>query len=91
MSEETVRLRGPGLAWRDAEGEIVALDLESSLYLAANRSGSRLWRALAGGATRQQLVHLLVDGYGITPERAAADVETFLSALAAQGLLAGQC
>jgi Coenzyme PQQ synthesis protein D (PqqD) len=85
----TLRLRTDDLSWREIDDEVIAVDVETSTYLAANKAGTLLWRRLGdGGATRQQLAGLLVETYGIEPERAAEDVEAFLGDLAAQGLLA---
>ena len=86
MSE--LRLRETDLHWREIDGEVIALEARGSTYVAANGAGTLLWRALVTGATRDQLVDELVGAYGIDRERAAADTETFLSQLAAQGLLA---
>lgn len=66
---------------------MVALDVDASTYLAANPSGAVLWRALADGATRDDLAALLTASYGISGERAKADVDSFLAALGARGLL----
>ena len=86
-TSEQLRLRPTALEWREIEGEVVAVDLQKSVYLAANRSGAALWPALAQGTTRDALVSRLVDEYRLDPERAAADVDAFLGALAEQGLL----
>jgi hypothetical protein len=82
-----LRLRGEGVAWREIDGEIVALDAPTSTYLAANRTGALLWQALAKGATDEDLVSRLVETFGIDAETARADVERFLGELAARGLL----
>jgi hypothetical protein len=87
MSE--LKLRGQGVAWTDVDGEIVALDETSAEYLAANEAGGLLWRALAQGATREELVAKLAAEYSLTPERAAADTEAFIAALRERGLLQG--
>jgi hypothetical protein len=85
----TLRLRTDDLSWREIDDEVIAVDVETSTYLAANKAGTLLWRRLSsGGATRHELAGLLVETYGIEPERAAADVDAFLGDLAAQGLLA---
>jgi hypothetical protein len=85
----TLRLREADLSWREIDGEVIAVDVEMSTYLGANKAGTLLWRRLADdGATRQELAELLVQTYGIEPDRAAADVDAFLAGLAAQGLLA---
>jgi hypothetical protein len=80
-------LRGQGVAWTDVDGEIVALDEEAAVYLAANQTGALLWRALADGATRESLADTLVRRYGIPLERAQADTDAFLGALRERALL----
>ena len=86
----TLRLRAEDLSWREIDDEVIAVDVETSTYLGANKAGTLLWRRLSeDGATRQELAELLVQTYGIELERASADVDAFLGELAAQGLLAG--
>ena len=84
-----LRLRDTDLHWREIDGEVIALEARGSTYVAANGSGTVLWRALAGGCTRADLVDELVQTYGIDRERAAADADRFVGALVEQGLLAG--
>lgn len=87
MPGDLIRLRRRDLEWRDVEGEMVAADLASAVYLTANRSGTLLWPDLASGTTEDELVRRLIDAYAIGPEDAAADVAAFLAALAERGLL----
>jgi hypothetical protein len=47
-----------------------------------------LWQAVATGTTRDALLDLLVDRYGLGPEEAAAHVDDFVSALGRSGVLA---
>lgn len=88
-AEQLHRLRPDGLSWREIDDEVIALDHRTSAYVSVNASAVSLWRALVSGATKAQLVHLLVEGYGIEREPAAADVDAFLAELSAQGLLEG--
>lgn len=87
MAAELLRLRTQHLEWLEADDEIVALDLDSSNYLATNPSGALLWDALARGATREELVSKLVKTFGIDPEVASADVDAFVAQLSDGGLL----
>jgi hypothetical protein len=87
MEQRKLRLRGEALAWREVGEETIALDLDASLYLAANSSGTLLWNELAAGTTRDALVSRLVQVYGVEPDVAATDVDEFLAALEANGLL----
>jgi hypothetical protein len=82
-----IKLRHDGVAWKDVDGEIVALDEHAAVYLAANPAGAVVWRSLAQGATRGQLADELVREFGIDPDRANADVDAFLADLGGRGLL----
>ena len=83
------RLRQGNLEWREVEGEIVALDLDASVYLRANAAGALLWDALGEGATEEELVERLAARYRrLPPDTAAADVRAFLAALESHSLLA---
>lgn len=83
-----LQLRTEEITWKQIDEEIVALDSRKGEYLAFNNSGALLWTALVSGATREQLVKILVDAYRIDPDRAAADAEDFVSSLTERGLLA---
>jgi Coenzyme PQQ synthesis protein D (PqqD) len=83
-----LRLRDTDLHWREIDGEIIALEARGSTYVAANGSGTLLWRALSGGATREALVDELLRAYDISREQAQADTDHFIAQLEAQGLLA---
>jgi hypothetical protein len=89
VPEKRLKLRGADLDWRELEGELVALDLRESRYLAINRSGQVLWAALAesDGATRDELIDRLVREFDLEQARAAADVDAFTAELESRGLL----
>ena len=87
VSSEQLRLRTTDLHWRRIDGELIALEGRRSAYLATNGSGALLWEALVEGTTRRGLADALVAEYGIDRDRAAADVDVYVDALAAQGLL----
>ena len=84
----THRLRSDAIEWREVEGEVVALDVRTSQYLAVNATGAALWPLLAAGATRDELVTTLVERFETDAETAGGDVDAFLGALAEQDLLA---
>jgi hypothetical protein len=85
-----IRLRTDGIEWREVEGEIVALELESSSYLAANPTATTLWSALVEGTTREALVRTVVEQYAVEEAVAGRDVDAFLAQLREQGLLVGE-
>ena len=86
-----VRLRRGAVEWREIEGEIVALEVESSTYIAANRTGAILWQRLTEGTTPSELVDELTTRYEVETAQARTDVAGFLAALTARGLLESTC
>ena len=88
MSDPQLRLRTDAVEWQEIDGEVVALHLESSMYLAVNPSGRVLWRRLADGATRSELIDALRAEFGLPAGRAEADVDAFLAGLRENEVLA---
>ena len=84
---DELRLRDEGLVWREIDGELVVLDVEQSVYLASNETGTLLWRALAEGTTHEQLVQLLVTHVDVPVDIATGDVDAFLVQLRERGVL----
>ena len=82
-----MRLRNGQLSWREFDGETVVLDLAGSRYLTVNATGTVLLKRLADGCARADLVTALVDGFAISDEAAAADVDAFVMKLEQKGLL----
>jgi Coenzyme PQQ synthesis protein D (PqqD) len=82
-----VRLKREGLIWRRAGGEVIALDLDRSQYLAANETAAAVWEALASGATCQELVATLCSRFDVEREVAQADVDRLLDAMRSEGLI----
>jgi len=85
--EEKLQIDVDAVVWREVGDEVVVLELSTSTYLTLNGTAKQIWDSLAGGATLDALVDSLVDRYGITPEQARADAESFVSTLADRGLL----
>jgi hypothetical protein len=86
MSEQ-LRLRAEALAWREVDGEVIALGLESSSYFGTNSSGTLLWRRLAEGTTRAELIEELMKTFGLDHAKAETDVDAFVEDLRGRGLL----
>ena len=86
MSEQ-LRLRPDAVAWREVDGEVIALGLESSTYFGTNSSGAMLWTRLAEGTTRTELISDLMTTFGLEEAHAQTDVDAFLDDLRGRGLL----
>jgi hypothetical protein len=82
-----LKLRPDTLEWRPIEGEVVAVDLRTSVYFAVNRTGATIWPELASGATREALVERLAQACEIESEQAGGEVDEFVASLAELDLL----
>ena len=77
--EPRLALRRAAVTGRSVGEETILLDLRTSLYLSTNPAGTMLWRLLESGTTRTEMIDTLLVGFGIDGERAAADVDAFVS------------
>jgi hypothetical protein len=83
-----LHLKDTDIVWRSVEDEIVILHRGDWEYLTVNEAGALLWTKLADGATHTELVSMLTSEYDIDEDRAAGDVDAFLSLLSERDLLA---
>lgn len=82
------RLRADRVSWRRVDDEIVALDLQTSEYLALNPTARLLWEALVEGSHLDGLVALVRRRYPDAPvEQVRADVQALIDELGARGLV----
>ncbi len=84
---DVVRLKPGAVEWREVEGELIALDTQSSTYFAVNRTAATIWPALVEGSTRTDLIERLTNKFGIEHDVAARDVDAFLEQMAERSLL----
>ena len=87
LMADILRLRGEQVEWREAEGEVVVLDLTDSSYFAVNKTGAAVWSQLAEGSTRDDLVANMTARFEVDEATAARDVDAFLDSVRARGLL----
>jgi len=82
-----LKLRQEALEWREVEGEVVALDVGAAEYLAANPAGAVLWRTLARGCSRADLIGALVSEFRVDQDTAGRDADRFVASLRERDLL----
>jgi hypothetical protein len=85
--ESRFRLRKNGVSWRELDGQIVVLDLESSKYVTVSGAGAVIWEHLVAGASLDELVDALIEVFDIDVATARVDTESFLDDLRERNLL----
>jgi PqqD family protein of HPr-rel-A system len=73
----------------EIDGEIVVMNLESGDFFSLTGTAREIWLRLDGTFDRTGLIATLAADYGSDAAAVAADVDAFLTELAAAGLLAG--
>ena len=82
-----IRLRSDGLFWRPSDGEVIALDAESSRYYLVNPTAATIWERLQDGATEADLADSLCERFAVERDVAESAVTSFLEEMEARGLL----
>ena len=88
MSDPAIRVDVRAVEAREVDGELVIYDLRDRRYLGGNATAAALWPLLVEGTSREALAERLEAAYGVEPGRARSDVDAFVSALGALGMLA---
>ena len=83
-----MRLREHDLVLKEIDGETVLLDLVSSTYFSANRTGTFLLGLLGEEQETEALVAALAQEFGLDGQAARVDTDAFVALLAEQRLLA---
>jgi hypothetical protein len=80
-------VRGPKLAARKVGGEMVILSAEDSSLFVLNELGTTIWEAADGRTSIEAIADALCLEYDVDPVTARRDVEDFVEALGAAGVL----
>lgn len=76
----------PDALSRELDGEVLVLDLKTSLYFGMTGTAARIWQLLETGHDRDAIVAALSREYGEAADAIATDVDLFLGDLVARGL-----
>jgi hypothetical protein len=88
MDQERFRPSPAVRASISADG-LVLLDVDGGLVLSSNAVGARIWELIEQARTTGEIAQQLVDDYAVPVEHAERDVASFVAALMARGLVAG--
>lgn len=86
-NELKVRLRAEMVEWRIVDEQVVALDLDRSVYLGINATGATVWTRLATGATESELLAAILEQFEIDEPTARSDLRAFVDDLRQRGMI----
>jgi hypothetical protein len=73
--------------FRQFDDEGILLDLAKGEYYALNAVGTRMWRALAGGSSPEEIAHALAADYAVEFDVLLEDCVKLVSELVARGFV----
>ncbi|SEB83608.1 Coenzyme PQQ synthesis protein D (PqqD) [Paramicrobacterium humi] len=83
-----MKLRTDGVTWQEIDGELVILDMQTSVYLTANGAATVLAKMLVEERSFEELAEALTQHFGIDQAVAEADARNFIEQLREKSLLA---
>lgn len=72
---------------RELSGEILVLDLRTSLYFGMSGVAARVWQLVEQQQSRDAIIETLASEFDAAPDVIAADVDAFLEDLLTRGLV----
>ena len=72
---------------RELAGEILVLDLRTSLYFGMTDVAARVWQLIEQQRSRDAIVETLASEFDAAPDVIAVEVDAFVEDLLARGLL----
>lgn len=77
----------PDALARELDGEVLVLDLRSSLYFGMTGTAARIWQLIEAGEPRDAMVAALAREFAADRHVIEADIDAFVSDLTARGLI----
>ena len=75
------------VVWRNLDGEVIILDIDSGHYYGLNKTGSLIWNLFAQDKTLQEAIEKLSDQFKISKKAALEDTSELIATLQKEGLL----
>lgn len=86
MSQRRVEI-APQVQYTKVEGDYVLMDMKRGVYLGLDTVASRIWESLAEHGDVARAATELCEHFEVEPERALADIESWVGELEEKGLV----
>jgi len=77
------------VVWTALGDEVVILKPDSGIYFGLDQVGARIWRLIADGRTRQEVLQTITAEYETSGEPVEPDIEELISELSQAAVSAG--
>jgi coenzyme PQQ synthesis protein D (PqqD) len=76
-----------GVIWRDLEGNVVILNVDSGVYFGLDGSGGQIWRELVDHGSVEKAFESLKQQFDIGPDELRHDLDDLVDQLVGKGLV----
>lgn len=87
IGPDSLLTRSTDLVFSEVDDEITMMHVETGRYYGLNRVGAAVWQLLEEPARLGAVCDALVERFEVEPEQCRAEVEAFVSQMAAEGLV----
>lgn len=84
IAPNTIFNRKKKCPWRELDGSVVIVDLETEACLSMNEVASKIWLSVDGSHSIADIVNIITNTFDVNREQAAEDVSRFLNQLLEQ-------
>ena len=76
-----------GVVYRELDGEMVLLNLDTGNYYGLDPVGTRMWNLLKEHGTTEKVLETMKEEYEVKEEQLRGDIQELVQKLAAKGLV----
>jgi hypothetical protein len=87
MSARRFELNAPSVIGEAVDGEVMVMNLRDGIYYSVAGAAAAIWPALTGGADLDAILAATESATRMPRDRIAADLDTFVERLCAEGVL----
>lgn len=81
------KIRNQDVMWKEQDGVVTVLRIESGKFLEFNAVGSEIWKGLAAGDSADEIVSTLAARYSLSKKQLAKDVDAFIKRMQSAQLI----
>ncbi|MCB1175654.1 MAG: PqqD family protein [Leptospiraceae bacterium] len=87
VSENTRYVMGGDVSWREVDGQVVCMHLDSGEYFTFNAVAGLVWKEVLAGKDMMEIGGVLQQRYNLSAEQSRADARSFVEHLLQSGLI----
>lgn len=75
------------ISWKEMDGLVIIVDLESGAYFSLNSTASDIWQAIVSGKTEEEVKKIISEKYEVEGETIDKDVSACIDSWLSENLI----